>query len=32
LTIVESQIAEGVVKLRFISHGKLVKANPQLIK
>jgi len=32
LTIVESQIAEGVVKLRFINHGKLVKANPQLIK
>jgi hypothetical protein len=32
LNIVESQIAEGVVKLRFISHGKLMKANPQLIK
>ena len=32
LTIVESQIAEGVVKLRFASHGKLMKANPQLIK
>ena len=32
LTIVESQIAEGVVKLRFTSHGKLMKANPQLIR
>ena len=32
LTIVESQIAEGVVKLRFVSHGKLMKANPQLIR
>jgi len=32
LTIVESQIAEGVVKLRFISHGRLMKANPELIR